>query len=275
MKKVLEVALSALATVFFSLSASATPFVQTIDDFESGLLAPVWTIIGVSPGDVSPGIYQEIQVYQSGGLEVFYHSPGGERMAVLSGGNSTITLRTSFVSYPGAMLNLSWLGAFIDGELPSCCNGVTEVHNDTVGFRINGVEFIFADAITTTLGVGYDNTRWQELVRNLPVGDVTLDLWARNADDSFNGPRLAIDNVRLVYADIPPELQGGGGNAGGGSGNGGGTGGGGTTSPIPEPSTIALLGLGLFSLTVMRFRRRELSTEVKWKPTARPVIRRQ
>lgn len=259
MKKVLEGALAVLAVALLSLPASAM-YMQTIDDFESGSIGSMWSISG-NVADV--GLFNAIEVKQWGGADVLYGSPEGAWMAVLNGGDLTTSFRTNFVAYSGAVLHVSWLGEFLDGEVPSCCNEVTMVYNDTVGFRVNGSEFILADAITTTLGVGLDNTRWQELVYALPAGNIVLDFWARNADDSFNDPRLAIDNIRLVYADIPPELQGGGGNTGGG---GSGNGGGGTTSPIPEPSTIALIGIGLLGLTLIARRRRKSLVTNGWNP---------
>lgn len=268
--KVIGGILVALAAVSFSLPASATPYVQVIDDFESGSIGPMWSIIGDS-ADV--GLFNIIEVKQWGGVDVQYAPPEGAWMAVLSGGDLTTSFRTHFVAYPGATLQVSWLGAFLDGELPAPNNGVTEVHDDTVGFRLNGNEFILADAITTTLGVGLDNTRWQELVYVLPVGDVTLDFWVRNADDPFDDPRLAIDNIRVSYANgIPPGLEEGGGNTGGG--NGGGTGGGGGTPSVLEPSTVALFGIGLLGLSAMRSRRRESPVTRAWKPTEFLVTRR-
>ncbi len=253
MKKVLGFVSAAFLAAMLSLPASAT-YIQTIDDFESGSIGSVWSISG-NAADVD--LFNAIEVKQWGGTDVLYTSPEGIWMAVLNGGNLTTSFQTHFQAYSGAVLQVSWLGEFLDGELPAPNNGVTAVHNDTVGFRLNGNEFILADAIVTTLGVGLDNTRWQELSYALPTGNITLDFWARNADDPFNDPRLAIDNIRVMYADIPPELDGGGG----------------VIPSIPEPSTVVLFGIGLVGLSVMRIRRRESLAACAWKPTELSVTR--
>jgi hypothetical protein len=252
MKKVLQVAVAALVAALFSLPAFA--YFQVIDDFESGSIGSMWSIDG-STADV--GLFNSIEVKQWGGVDVQYASPEGDWMAVLNGGDLTTTFRTNFVAYSGAVLRFSWLGEFLDGEIPAPNNGVTEVYNDTVGFRLNGSEIILADAITTTLGVGLDNTRWQELVYALPMGDITLDFWARNEGDSYNDPRLAIDNIRVAYAGgIPLELVGGGGT------------GGGTTPAIPEPSTVVLFGIGLLALSLtVRRRNRVSAKDIEWCPS--------
>jgi len=84
----------------------------------------------------------------------------------------------------------------------------------------------------------------------------------------FSGTDFALDNITLGQFDpYGPVIDNGGGNGGGGNGGGGngggdgGNGGGGVTPPpvelIPEPSTYALmaLGLGLVAFAARRSRR--------------------
>lgn len=232
-------ALVVLAVSLFALPVSATPYVQVIDTFESGVLGSQWSVMdGTYPADID--VYNAISAYYDGGEgPMLYYPPEGSWMMVIESGDPTTTVGTDFTAYSGATLQFSWFFHTLDSP--------HYTYDDVAGVTINGDEIILITSGTTGGGVGYENTGWQEISIPLFSGLTGMNFWVENGGGEFtHNSQIAIDNIRVTYADgMPPEL-GGGGDTGGG-----------TIPSVPEPSTSVLMGVGLLSVATMAYRRRK------------------